>query len=257
MINATKVCSMKASGRRASAISGLPARRWFALGFALAISALAGSTAWAQIGGGPVGTGRAGMPKNTPEKPPEPLPDAIPGYKARGPAAPATRQSGDMQPTDALFDAINRGDIAAARDALNRGADLNGVNILGMTPMELSVDLGRNDISFLLLSMRGEDSGRGSRAVGRDTPPVQPVISTAKAGKPAGHAQSDGGKVATGKGAGAKVAGGKASGRKVARAEDTPVVKKPVATPKLFANDGGAPLPSAGFLGFNSRTSAN
>jgi ankyrin repeat protein len=73
-----------------------------------------------------------------------------------------------MPPTDALFDAINRGDIAAARDALNRGADLNGVNVLGMTPMELSVDLGRNDISFLLLSMRGEDGGRGSRAVAHD-----------------------------------------------------------------------------------------
>lgn len=257
MINATKVCAMKASGRSASAITRLPAGRRVALGFAVAITALAGSTAWAQIGGGAPGVGRAGMPKNTPEKAPEPLPDAIPGYKAREPAAPATRASGDMQPTDALFDAINRGDIAAARDALNRGADLNGVNILGMTPMELSVDLGRNDISFLLLSMRGEDSGRGSRALGRDTPPVQPVSSIAKAGKPAGHAQAGEGKVATGKATGAKVAGGKAAGRKVARAEDTPIVKKPVATPKLFANDGGEPLPSAGFLGFNSRTSAN
>ena len=37
--------------------------------------------------------------------------------------------AGDLQPTDALFDAINRGDIAAARDALNRGADLNGVPV--------------------------------------------------------------------------------------------------------------------------------
>ena len=106
-----------------------------------------------------------------------PAPDAVPGDKARAPAAPSTRVAGDMQPTDALFDAINRGDIATARDALNRGADLNGVNVLGMTPMELSVDLGRNDISFLLLSMRGEDSGRGSRAVGRETAPV----TTAKA----------------------------------------------------------------------------
>ena len=47
-----------------------------------------------------------------------------------------------MEPNDALFDAINRGDIAAARDAISRGADLGARNILGMTPMELSVDLG-------------------------------------------------------------------------------------------------------------------
>ena len=60
-----------------------------------------------------------------------------------------------MEPTEALFDAINRGDIGTARDAISRGADLHGHNVLGMTPLELSVDLGRNDISFMLLSMRG------------------------------------------------------------------------------------------------------
>ena len=142
-----------------------------------------------------------------------------------------------MQPTDALFDAINRGDIAAARDALNRGADLNGVNILGMTPMELSVDLGRNDISFLLLSMRGEDSGRGSRAVGRDTAP--PTL----AGKSAQGAKPD------------SVA--KAGSGKVVRAANTIIPVKPVAKPKLFANDGGTPLPNAGFLGFDPHSVPN
>ena len=78
--------------------------------------------------------------------------------------APANRAPVDMQPTDALFDAINRGDIATARDAISRGADLQGQNILGMTPLELSIDLGRNDISFLLLSMRAADDGRSRQA---------------------------------------------------------------------------------------------
>ena len=194
------------------------------------------SAGWSQmIGNGPIGTnGRANGPKvSAPQEKPElPAPDAIPGSKPRGPVAPATRAAGDMQPTDALFDAINRGDIAAARDSLNRGADLNGVNILGMTPMELSVDLGRNDISFLLLSMRGEDSGRGSRAAGRDTTepptPARPV-KTARTVTPARR------------------------GTEPNRA----VAAKPVASPKLFANDGGAPLPSAGFLGFDSRSASN
>jgi hypothetical protein len=35
------------------------------------------------------------------------------------------------------------------------------------------------------------------------------------------------------------------------------VAAKPVATPKLFANDGGAPLPSAGFLGFDPHSATN
>ncbi len=140
-----------------------------------------------------------------------------------------------MQPTDALFDSINRGDIASARDALNRGADLNAVNVLGMTPMELSVDLGRNDISFLLLSMRGEDSGRGSRAVGRD----------------ASSGLSDNTAKAT------KVGPGKKGPGKPVQAASAVIPAKPVATPKLFANDGGTPIPSAGFLGFGARSASN
>src|SRR4051812_21472133 len=73
-------------------------------------------------------------------------PPALPGASSNSAAAPANRPANDMEPTDALFDAINRGDIGAARDAVSRGAELNGRNVLGMTPIELSVDLGRNDI---------------------------------------------------------------------------------------------------------------
>jgi len=209
---------------------------------AVAVAALMIPSAWAQLGmpGAPPGSGNIATGRNqqsAPEKPPIPAPDAIPGSKPREPAAPATRAAGDMQPTDALFDAINRGDIAAARDALNRGADLNGVNILGMTPMELSVDLGRNDISFLLLSMRGEDSGRGSRAVGRDTAPPSLAGKSAPGTKPGATA--------------------KAGSGKVVRAENTIIPVKPVAKPKLFANDGGTPLPNAGFLGFDPRSVPN
>lgn len=183
------------------------------------------------------------------EKPELPEPDAVPGAKARQPAAPATRMATDMPPTDALFDAINRGDIASARDALNRGADLNGMNILGMTPMELSVDLGRNDISFLLLSMRGEDSGRGSRAVGRD---IAATGQVAQAAKPMTSARTSG--------TGSTPAGNAPTGSKAVGAKPVgtrAVAARPVATPKLFADDGGTPLPSAGFLGFGSQSATN
>jgi hypothetical protein len=241
MAHAMKVWTMTVAAPRVSAVSffpvGVPVGLHFAaFAFGALLTLGASSSAWAQAampgapmsGAGNIATGRNSG--RAAEKPAAPAPDAIPGAKPREAAAPATRVAGDMQPTEALFDAIDRGDITAARDALNRGADQNGVNVLGMTPMELSVDLGRNDISFLLLSMRGEDSGRGSRAAGRNTAP--PASKTVQAAKPAAPA-------------------------KPAPTANTPVAAKPVATPKLFANDGGAPLPSAGFLGFGSRSAAN
>jgi hypothetical protein len=223
--------SMKVSAMKVSAMTAAGGRPLSALILGAAMSGFIVSAGWAQTGimpGGqdPIAAGRRAA---APTKPALAPADAMPGAKAREPAAPATRAAGDMQPTEALFDSINRGDIASARDALSRGADLNGVNVLGMTPMELSVDLGRNDISFLLLSMRGEDSGRGSRSVGRDNPgpAPAPAVNTAKAAKPS-----------------APVRGAQ-------------VVAKPLATPKLFANDGGTPLPNAGFLGFDSRSATN
>jgi len=224
---------MKVSAGKVSA-----ARRLATLAAAMLVGGLLSPSAWAQAGlmpNAPVGTGNIATGRRSgsaPEKPAIPAPDAIPGSKPRQSAAPATRPLTDMAPNDALFDAINRGDIASARDSLNRGADLNAVNILGLTPMELSVDLGRNDISFLLLSMRGEDSGRGSRSVGRTAAEATPAKTVAAIKQPVIAKQSVAGK-------------------------PVPVATKPVAAPKLFANDGGAPLPSAGFLGFDSRSASN
>ena len=224
------------------------ARRVQAMAVGVTLSALVSSAAWAQLlpgappGAGDIATGARQRNSPTAQPAPQPAPEAIPGAKAREPAAPATKVTADMQPTDALFDAINRGDIAGARDALNRGADLDGVNILGMTPMELSVDLGRNDISFLLLSMRGEDSDRGARALGHDAPPKM-ANSKTTAGKATASGRSSG--------------SAKAVAARGAPAANTIIPPRQVVTPKLFANDGGTPLPSAGFLGFDSRSASN
>jgi hypothetical protein len=221
-------------------------QRIAALAVGVTLTTLMASAAWAQVippnapaGSGNIATGHGGAGGKAEAAPLRP-PEAIPGAVARAPAAPATKGAADLQPNDALFDAINRGDIASARDALNRGADLNAVNILGMTPMELSVDLSRNDISFLLLSMRGEDSDRGSRAIGRD--------STAS-----GKASPAGKVVFSSKPA----AGGKAARDRTAAATNVPAAAVRPVTPKLFANDGGTPLPNAGFLGFGSRSAPN
>jgi hypothetical protein len=173
-----------------------------------------------------------GNPKGNGPAKPEIQPDALPGAKATTPVAPATKSAADMSPNDALFDAINRGDIAAARDALNRGADLSAHNILGMTPMDLSVDLGRNDISFLLLSMRSEDKP----ASGAPTP------SGSAAGSAAG-AQA----ALTAKQPAAK---GPPATKPAKVAQTVPAPQVPMA-PRLFANDGGTPNPAVGFLGFD------
>jgi hypothetical protein len=95
---------------------------------------------------------------------PEP-PPSLPGSHALPmPVVPLDKNASDMNPNEALFDAINRGDISAARDALNRGADPNTRNVLGLTPIDEAVDLGRNDISFLLLSERASSEAEAAAA---------------------------------------------------------------------------------------------
>jgi ankyrin repeat protein len=156
------------------------------------------------------------------EQPPAAVapPPALPGSGPGKATAPLTRVPTDMEPNDALFDSINRGDIATARDAISRGADLHARNILGMTPLELSIDLGRNDISFMLLSMRAGDDTRpaqAQRAAAAKDNAKQPV-------------------------------------RQAKKASPRPVTPAPAAqqTARLFSGDGGTPNPNAGFLGFDS-----
>jgi hypothetical protein len=152
--------------------------------------------------------------RNAPQK----QPAALPGATSNNAPAPPAPTPADMTPNAALFDAINRGDIAAARDALGRGAELDARNILGMTPLDLAIDLGRNDIAFLLLSMRG---GRPAGA---------PAATTKVAERPVRRPPPPRAVIAP-------------------PAPNAPPVHQ---TAQLFAGDGGSPNPSVGFLGFGS-----
>jgi hypothetical protein len=154
----------------------------------------------------------------------------LPGTKPASEAAAPSVTAADMTPTDTLFDAINRGDLAAARDAINRGANMGGENILGLTPLELSVDLGRNDISFLLLSMRGDD-GTSHRP--------------ASEGGAANEADLSGGNALKAR-----------HSRIAAVATREPAEDPTVVAPRLYFGDGGTPIPTAGFLGFDGGRSA-
>jgi hypothetical protein len=210
---------------------------------ALAVACATGASAQLQnIPGQAPGVGTAGLnnPNAGDAKAAPPPPSAIPGAKARQPVIPATKSANDMDPNEALFDAINRGDIGAARDALNRGAELSATNVLGMTPMELSIDLGRNDISFLLLSMRTGDSSSDLTASRNRASQLAPSLTMGKSAPMAGQTQA------------AKTP----TGKMTAKTRPTPsshapvAADKPTATPKLYAGDGGTPQPNAGFLGF-------
>jgi hypothetical protein len=148
------------------------------------------------------------------ERPP---PAALPGLQYRtAPAAIPPEPGQNLPPNAALFDAINRGDLPAAREAVARGATLEARNVLGLTPMDAAVDQGRTEIMFYLLSLRG-----GSR------PAAPPPEASAAAPPPRRTA---------------------APPRAAAR--QAPAQQRP--SPQLWAGDGGAPIPSVGFLGFDA-----
>jgi hypothetical protein len=161
------------------------------LGVCLGLGAwLAATPAMAQAGS-------AGTPKPPPITKSVPPPPALPGATSSpNLVIPADKTVGDMAPNEMLFDAISRGDIATARTAMSRGADLKARNVLGLTPIDMSVDLGRNDITFFLLSMRdaangpppGKTSGKAptkaqAAAFKSAPPPRQAAVAAAPAPK--------------------------------------------------------------------------
>ena len=125
-------------------------------------------------------------------------------------------------PTDALFDAINLGDIDGVRAAVGAGANIEARNVLGLTPLDLALDLGQTDIAFVLMSL-----GRAPTRAKPPEPSAQrqagPTLPTAERGR--------------------------------APPAPPPVPLAPATTAPtapLWRGDGGTPVPEAGFLGFDA-----
>jgi len=139
-------------------------------------------------------------PDSTAPKDVVPIPSALPGAKPGLGAAPVDKSVADLPPNQALFDAINR------------GADIRAENVLGMTPLELAVDLSRNDITFMLLSLRGATAGALSAKAVAAAPAPAPAV----------------------------------------KMVERHVASKPAPTARMYAvsTDSGTPDPQAGFLGF-------
>lgn len=188
----------------------------------LALFALAGSPAHAQLN---PATGDGGPTSPQPHAPaPDIAPPALPGAGDQPGLAtvPQVAKPVSGDPTTALFAAVNSGNYSAAQDAISRGADPNAQNDLGETPLDLSIALNHNNITFMLLSARNE--GGADASAGEDLSAVpQPA---AAAAAPAGNASHH-----------------------IYQAAAGPAPAPPPRTTP--GNDPGIPNPQAGFLGFS------
>lgn len=166
---------------------------------------------------------RGPLQPNTPGAAPTVAPPPLPGAgNSPGGAIPSDKPVASMSPNDELFDAITRGDMAAARDAVSRGADLEARNVLGLTPIDAAVDRGRNDIAFYLLSARAS-----FRPSGPSSPPPREAAAPREAARGRTPASAS-------------------NPRPTRTAEQAPGGRAP-------AGNGGTPRPEAGFLGFDGR----
>ena len=166
-------------------------------------------------GGGIVNPQQTAQPRAIPAP-------ALPGLAARATPAPIPAEPGqNLAPNAALFDAVSRGDLVAARDAVGRGANVQARNALGLTALDAAVDQGRNDIAFYLLSARDASRAPPPEAAPARLPATPPAANRAPP-RPA-----------------------------------TPLNAPPaaVAQPRgaaLWAGNGGAAQPDIGFLGFDA-----
>ena len=172
--------------------------------------------------------GRAGGLTDAPNDASRPPPAALPGLQYRRAPEPIPADpSQNLGPNAALFDAINRGDITAAREAVGRGADIEARNVLGLSPVDAAVDQGRSDILFFLLSVRGSSGSQGA------PPPVEPPVAAANPRAPSRR-------------------NGQPPPPAPAAERQVPNPVQRVANPHLWAGDGGSPNPAIGFLGFDA-----
>jgi hypothetical protein len=163
-------------------------------------------------------------------QPKAPIPDiappALPGAgDAPGIAtAPKVTKVDQGDPTTELFKAINANDYNGAQDAISRGADLTAQNPLGETPLDLSIALNQNSITFLILGARNEDGA----------PPPAPVQTQAQI-----HTRT------------------RAHAMPAAMTAPPEVYQAPETTTTepapVMGNDPGTPNASAGFLGFGAK----
>ncbi|HTQ71914.1 MAG TPA: ankyrin repeat domain-containing protein [Acidocella sp.] len=214
----------------------------YSLALGLALSA-AVAPAYAQLPPGTMGSGMGmggvgGAPAPQPKaRTPDIAPTGLPGIGGMAPPAtgPQLQKPAGGDPTQELFTAINKNDYASAQDAISRGADLTAKNQFGESPLDLSIALNRNNITFMLLGTRNELAAQGTGgAVG--APWTLNNTPSAKTGKTkSGNTKS-----------------GKHETARAMMPASAPA--KPAPYKALPAGGTGTPDPQAGFLGFGPKS---
>jgi hypothetical protein len=189
---------------------------------------------------GPVVKGGSGIGPAQPSAPG--LPGASPGRVFNK----GIINSDLLSPNNELFDAIDRGDTSAARDAIARGAELNATNAVGQTPIDESVALGRNDITFLLVTLL---HAGGSDITDAQGPMAMPPPNTL------GLSNKDQHVVSTpvsffGPQKPVAAPGTPSRHRTLYTAKES--AAKISSNPSSYAGASGSPVSSAGFVGFGS-----
>ncbi|GAB0118089.1 hypothetical protein [Acidisoma sp. 7E03] len=177
----------------------------------------------------------------------QPSAAGLPGARNSGPVKQGNIDTSLLSPDDELFDAINRGDINAARDALARGADLQAQDAVGQTPVDVSIALGRNNITFLLVTMLKAGGGDLSEPQG---PMAQPPASTL--GMSAKEQKAISTPVSFFNPAPAAAAKAKQKSRYGVAPKAPGSSSAAESATSYGAGGSGAPVPSAGFVGFGN-----
>jgi hypothetical protein len=208
--------------------------RTLVLGSVLGVALTAAAApAMAQLASGPGGLGSSpgAGPAPTPQaRTPDIAPPALPGAGGMAPMAtgPVMQKPPSGDPTANLFAAIAKGDANAAQMAIGGGANLNAQNQFGETPLDLSIALNRNNITFLLLQTRNELDAQGVGPEPMGAPWMLDSNTPPGTSKGAAHAKS--GTVSV----------------------SAPAVPPP--SPRIAVQAGnGTPNPEAGFLGFGPK----
>lgn len=206
----------------------------FSLALGLTLGAIV-APAHAQLTTGTMGSsmgmgGAGGAPAPQPKvHTPDIAPTGLPGVGSVTPLAtgPQLAKPASGDPTQELFTAITKNDYGSAQDAVSRGADLTAKDEFGETPLDLSIALNRNNITFLLLGTRNELALQGG-SMGAPW-----ALNTAPSGQ-----------------------GKPGKAKHITNPAMVPA-KAPAATAPhaaIPAGDTGTPNPQAGFLGFGPKS---
>jgi hypothetical protein len=178
---------------------------------------------------------------------PEPSVPGLPGAHSARVINKGSINADLLSPNDELFDAIDRGDTIAARDAIARGAELNATNAVGQTPIDESVALGRNEITFLLVTLL---HAGGSSITDAQGPMAMPPPNTLGLSNKDEHAVST--PVSFFGSQRPATTRHKTHFYASTAASSPEAPAAPAAAAPSFSDTPGSPVPAAGFVGFGS-----